>query len=76
MKKLVALFAVSLSLFAVACGGGAEEAKAPEGGSAAPAGDTAAPPAGDTTTPPAGAAPADPAAAPPAAPPAADAPKK
>jgi hypothetical protein len=48
MKKLVALFAVSLSLFAVACGGGQEEAKAPEGG-ATPAGDTATPPAGTGT---------------------------
>lgn len=74
MKKLVALCAVSLSLFAVACGGGQEEAKAPEGGAAAPAGDTAAPPAGDpAAAPPAG----DPAAAPPAggATPPADAPK-
>ena len=54
MKKLVALFAV-LSLFAVACGGGQEEAKT---GADAPTGDTATPPAGgtDTGTPPAGGA--------------------
>jgi hypothetical protein len=70
MKKLVALLAVSLSVFAVACGGGTEEAKAPE---SAPA-DTAAPPADPAATPPAG----DPAATPPggeAAPPAGEAPK-
>jgi hypothetical protein len=73
MKKLVALFAVSLSLFAVACGGGQDEAKT---GADAPAGDTATPPAGgtDTGTPPAGGA--DQAAPGGGTTPPADAPKK
>jgi len=60
-KIIVAVLAVSVSILAAACGGGAEPAKGPEG--AAPAGDTAAP---ATSGDPAAAPPADPAAAPPA----------
>jgi hypothetical protein len=70
-KFIIAVLAVSVSVLAVACGGGTEEAKAPEG--AAPAGETTAPaadpakpaegtpPAGGEATPPPA---ADPAAAP------------
>jgi Meckel syndrome type 1 protein len=65
-KTLIALLAVSVSLLAVACGGGQEEAKAPEGAAAAPA-DTGAPAAAPADTGAPAAAPADtsaPAAAP------------
>lgn len=56
-KFIIAVLAVSVSVFAVACGGGTEEAKAPEG--ATPAGDSTAPAAdpakpADGTMPPAG----------------------
>ena len=62
-KYMIAVLAVSVSLFAVACGGGQEAAKT-EG--AAPAADTAAPAApADTAAP---AAPAEAAPAPEAKP--------